>query len=40
MIEHAPDLEILMGNPSGEFKRTTIRELLPEAFSSDALSKP
>lgn len=33
MVEHAPDLEILMGNPNGEFKRTTIRELLPEAFS-------
>jgi len=34
MIEHAPDLEILMGNPKGEFKRTTIRELLPEAFET------
>ncbi len=31
--EHAPDLEILMGNPRGDFVRTTIRELLPEAFS-------
>ena len=31
--EHAPELEILMGNPDGAFKRTTIRELLPEAFS-------
>jgi cytidine deaminase len=39
MIEHAPDLEILMGNPDGQFKRTTIRDLLPEAFSSDALGK-
>jgi len=33
LYEHAPDLEILMGNPQGEFKRTTIRDLLPEAFS-------
>jgi len=31
--EHAPNLEILMGNPEGTFKRTTIRDLLPEAFS-------
>ena len=33
LFEHAPDLEILMGNPDGQFKRTTIRELLPEAFT-------
>jgi cytidine deaminase len=33
MAEHAPDLEILMGNPQGTFKRTTIRELLPDSFS-------
>lgn len=33
MVEHAPDLVVLMGNPSGTFKRTTIKELLPEAFS-------
>lgn len=32
LIEHAPDLEILMGNPEGGFKRTTARALLPEAF--------
>jgi len=31
--EHAPDIEILMGNPGGKFVRTTIRDLLPEAFS-------
>jgi len=31
--EHAPELEILMGNPEGTFIRTTIRELLPDAFS-------
>ncbi len=33
LYEHAPDLEVLMGNPQGDFKRTTIRDLLPEAFS-------
>ena len=33
MMEHAPDLEILMGSLDGSFKRTTIRELLPEAFA-------
>ena len=31
--EHAPEIEILMGNPEGKFVRTTIRDLLPEAFS-------
>lgn len=33
MVEHAPNLEILLGNPQGTFKRMSIRELLPEAFS-------
>jgi len=33
MSEHAPDLEILMGNPGGTFKRTSIHELLPEGFT-------
>jgi cytidine deaminase len=33
MMEHAPDLEILMGSLDGSFKRTTIRDLLPEAFA-------
>jgi cytidine deaminase len=33
LYEHAPEIEILMGNPDGAFKRTTIRKLLPEAFS-------
>ncbi len=33
MMEHAPDLEILMGSLDGTFKRTTIRDLLPEAFA-------
>jgi len=32
IMEHAPDLEILMGSVDGSFKRTTIRDLLPEAF--------
>lgn len=33
MVEHAPDLEILLGNPQGTFKRMSIKDLLPEAFS-------
>jgi len=33
MAEHAPEMEILMGNPEGAFVRTTVRELLPDAFS-------
>lgn len=33
IFEHAPDIEILMGNPDGEFVRTTIKDLLPDAFS-------
>ena len=33
MVEHAPDLEILHGNPQGTFKRMSIKDLLPEAFS-------
>ena len=33
IYEHAPNIEILMGNPEGTFRRTTIRDLLPEAFS-------
>jgi cytidine deaminase len=32
MFEHAPDMEVLMGNPDGEFVRTTVRELLPDGF--------
>jgi len=31
--EHAPEMEVLMGNPEGTFVRTTVRELLPDAFS-------
>ena len=33
MFEHAPDMEVLMGNPDGEFVSTTVRELLPDGFS-------
>ncbi len=33
MFEHAPDMEVLMGNPDGEFVQTTVRELLPDGFS-------
>jgi len=36
MIEHAPNLEVLMGSLDGSFKRTTIRELLPEAFEPES----
>ena len=33
LFEHAPDLAILMGNPDGQFRQTTVRDLLPEAFA-------
>ena len=33
MHEHAPDMEVLMGNPEGEFVRTTVRDLLPDGFT-------
>jgi cytidine deaminase len=33
IYEHAPNIVILMGNTNGEFKPTTIQELLPEPFS-------
>jgi len=33
LFEHAPDLAVLMGNPDGQFKQTTVRDLLPEAFT-------
>jgi len=33
LYEHAPEMEILMGTPEGSFVRTTVRELLPDAFS-------
>ncbi len=33
LYEHAPKLEILMGNLEGTFVRTTISDLLPEAFT-------
>lgn len=33
LYEHAPNLVIIMGNPHGTFKKTTTRDLLPEAFS-------
>ena len=36
LYEHAPKLEILMGNPKGEFVRTTIGELLPDAFTLES----
>jgi len=30
--EHAPELEILMGNPEGRFVRVLLRGLLPDPF--------
>jgi cytidine deaminase len=33
LYEHAPDLEILMGSPDGRSVRTTLKELLPDAFT-------
>jgi len=33
MSEHAPDLEILMGNLQGTFKSVSIRDLLPQGFT-------
>jgi len=33
MFEHAPDMDVLMGNPDGEFVQTTPRELLPDGFT-------
>jgi cytidine deaminase len=33
MVEHAPNLEVLLGNPQGTFKRMSIKDLLPESFS-------
>ena len=33
MFEHAPDMEVLMGNPDGEYVRTTVRGLLPDGFT-------
>ncbi len=34
IYEHAPEIEILLGNSDGKFERTTIKELLPNAFES------
>jgi len=31
-MEHAPELEVIMANPDGEYKTVGLRELLPEAF--------
>lgn len=32
LLEHAPELTVLMGNLEGEFKSVQLKELLPEAF--------
>ncbi|MBS3787765.1 cytidine deaminase [Candidatus Bipolaricaulota bacterium] len=33
LIEHAPDLEVIMANPDGNFRTVDLKNLLPEAFS-------
>ncbi|MFB6291430.1 MAG: cytidine deaminase [Candidatus Bipolaricaulia bacterium] len=33
LMEHAPDLDVIMANPEGDEKRVKLHELLPEAFS-------
>lgn len=33
LMEHAPDLEVLMANPAGDYKKTSLKDLLPETFS-------
>ena len=33
LFEHAPDIDVLMGNPKGEFVTRSLRDLLPEPFS-------
>ncbi|MBS3735943.1 MAG: cytidine deaminase [Candidatus Bipolaricaulota bacterium] len=33
LIEHAPDLEIIMANPEGNYRSVGLKDLLPEAFN-------
>lgn len=33
LMEHAPDLEIIMANPDGNYKTVSLKDLLPEAFN-------
>jgi cytidine deaminase len=32
LIEHAPDLKIIMANPEGNYKTVELKDLLPETF--------
>ena len=32
LLEHAPELEVLMANPEGNSKTVRLKDLLPEAF--------
>lgn len=34
LAEFAPDIEVIMANPSGEVRRATLRDLLPLAFEN------
>ncbi|MCF7890705.1 cytidine deaminase [Candidatus Bipolaricaulota bacterium] len=33
LMEHAPNLEIIMANPDGNYKTVRLEDLLPEAFN-------
>jgi len=35
LMEHAPDLEIIMANPEGKYKTVDLKSLLPHAFNLD-----
>ncbi|MCE5195634.1 MAG: cytidine deaminase [Negativicutes bacterium] len=37
LAEFNPDLQVIVGNERGEFKRYSLRELLPEAFTGKNL---
>lgn len=32
LMEHAPDLEVIMANPEGDYKTIDLKDLLPETF--------
>lgn len=32
LMEHAPDLEVIMANPNGNYRTVALKDLLPEAF--------
>ena len=33
LMEHAPDLDVVMANPEGDYRTVKLKDLLPEAFS-------